>query len=70
MFDPKIKIPKPLMEKIKSASERSGCSSVDEFITNVLEKEADRINNQTQAKTGKKDDEIIKNRLKGLGYID
>ena len=70
MFGSKIKISKDLMEKIKLATKISGCSSIDEFVANTLEKEADRINNQATTKSDRTDDEIIKNRLKGLGYID
>ncbi len=70
MFGSKIKISKDLMEKIKLAAQISGCSSIDEFIANTLEQEADRINNQATTQSDKTDDEIIKNRLKGLGYID
>ena len=69
MLGPKIKVSKELMEKIKLAAELSGCSSPDEFITNVLERESDKINNQAKQEQTQ-DNEIIKNRLKGLGYID
>ncbi|MCB1194730.1 hypothetical protein KDK77_00970 [bacterium] len=69
MLGPKIKITKELLEKVKLAAELSGCSSTDEFIANVLEREADKINNQAK-KQQAEDSAVIKNRLKGLGYID
>lgn len=67
----KIKINKELQKKCKSASEKLGCSSVEEFVTRILERETDKIISQTEGKQeNTKNEEAIKNRLKGLGYID
>lgn len=71
MFGPKLKISKELMEKMKLASDHVGCSSVDEFVESVLEREADRINREIAAdKISKEEVDDITEKLKGLGYID
>ena len=58
----KIKIDKDLFTKLKERSEEVGYSSVDEFITHILETEV--------SKSGISDSpDEIKERLKGLGYI-
>lgn len=59
---PKIKIEKELYEKVKEVAEESGYSSVEEFVSHVLE----RVINPPEAKD---QDEDVLNRLKGLGYI-
>ena len=62
MFGSKIKLDKDLMEKIKKYAQMAGYSSPEEFIVHALEKEI--------AKLEESDDEaVIKERLKGLGYI-
>lgn len=58
----KIKIENELYEKVKKISQELGYSSVDEFVTHVLEREV--------SPPGSDDtDEDVVNRLKGLGYI-
>lgn len=58
----KVKLDSALVDKIKKYAEIAGYSSVEEFITHALEKEL--------AKIGDSDDEDeIRKRLKGLGYI-
>ena len=64
MFAPKVKIDKDLYAKLKRYAMVAGYSSADEFVTHVLEKELRKIE---EAATG--DEETIKKRLKGLGYI-
>jgi len=63
MFGPKIKLDKGLYEQLKECSEVAGYSSLDEFVQHVLEKEVARI------QTGADDEETVKKRLEGLGYI-
>jgi hypothetical protein len=58
----KIKIEKALLERAKKCAELAGYSSVDEFITHLIEKELSQLE-------GADSDEEIKERLKGLGYI-
>ena len=62
MFGPKIKLSKDLYDKVKQIAELSGYSSVDEFVVHVLEKEISKVNQDD-------DEEKLKERLKGLGYI-
>lgn len=58
----KIKIDKNLLERARKLSSAAGYSSVDEFISHLIEKEL-------AALEGAGDDEEVKKRLKGLGYI-
>ncbi len=58
----KVKLDKALVEKLKKIAEVAGYASVEEFITHALEKELAKFDDA-------KDEEEIKKRLKGLGYI-
>jgi len=58
----KIKIEKDLFERAKKCADLAGYSSVDEFITHLIEKELSKLE-------GAESDEEVKERLKGLGYI-
>lgn len=58
----KIKIEKGLYERVKKVAQIAGYSSVDEFITHLIEKELAKIDDT-------KGDDQVKERLKGLGYI-
>ena len=59
----KIKIDSNLFEQAKKAAETAGYSSVEEFITHVIEAEV--------AKHEKTDtDEKVADQLRGLGYIE
>jgi metal-responsive CopG/Arc/MetJ family transcriptional regulator len=62
MFEPKVKIGKDLLEKIKKYAAIAGYSSPDEFITHALEKEIAKLEEAGS-------DEEIKKKLQGLGYI-
>lgn len=62
MFEPKIKLDKALMARVKRYSDLAGYSSVDEFVTHVIEKELAKSE-------GSESEEDIKKKLKGLGYI-
>ncbi|GJM44518.1 MAG: hypothetical protein DHS20C21_13600 [Gemmatimonadota bacterium] len=59
----KVKLDKDLLARVKKYSDIAGYSSVEEFITHALEKELAKL------EEGGDDEEEIKNRLKGLGYI-
>jgi metal-responsive CopG/Arc/MetJ family transcriptional regulator len=59
---PKIKINKELYQKVKHISESAGYSSVNEFISHLLERAVD------QAGLEENDEDLLK-RLQGLGYI-
>jgi hypothetical protein len=62
MFGRKVKLSNELYAKAKSCAELAGYSSVEEFVTHVLEKEL------AQLEQGDSEEEI-KKKLQGLGYI-
>ena len=59
----KIKVDSNLFERVKKAAEVAGYSSVDEFITHIIEKELAK-HEDTEA------DEKAADQLRGLGYIE
>ena len=59
---PKVKIDKGLYEKVKQVSEDAGYSSVEEFVSHLLERAVEPPETQDT------DEEVVK-RLQGLGYI-
>lgn len=63
----KIKIDDDLYARAKKISDTAGYSSVDEFIAHVLEKEIQTLTGGGDYSA--EDEEKIKERLKGLGYI-
>jgi hypothetical protein len=63
MFEHKLKISDSLYEGLKKAAEAKGYSSPEEFALHVLEKSALDTSEQPS-------EEEVRNRLKGLGYID
>ena len=58
-----IKLEKDLFERVKRCADAGGCSSPQEFVRHVLEKELSTIED------GESDEEILK-KLQGLGYIE
>jgi uncharacterized protein (DUF1778 family) len=63
MFEPKIKVDRGLYETLKRAAQIAGYSSVDEFVTHILEKAAAEVQ-EAQS------EEEVRKRLQGLGYIE
>ena len=63
MASKKIKIDGDLYQKAKKYAETAGYSSVDEFITHMLEKALSDI------EEGGDSIEEVEKRLRGLGYI-
>ena len=59
----KIKIDSSLLARAKEAAGTAGYSSVEEFITHIIEKELAKYEVE-QA------DEKVADQLRGLGYID
>lgn len=71
MFGHKIKVNKELYDKIKRAADLAGCSSLEEFIESILDREAQRVITQYgKDKVTDKEVEDIANKLKGLGYLE
>ncbi|MFQ5601713.1 MAG: hypothetical protein ACE5HS_00425 [bacterium] len=62
MLGPKIKLEKELYDRVKKFADIAGYSSVEEFITHVLEKELSSIDDSES-------EEEVKKRLQGLGYL-
>ncbi len=60
----KIKLESELCDRAKKFAETAGYSSVDEFITHVIEKELSKI------EEGGDSVEEVEKRLRGLGYIE
>jgi hypothetical protein len=63
MFGPKVKIDKALYDRAVAVSAKAGYSSVDEFITAMIEKELAKLEDDTDQKG-------LEDRLRGLGYIE
>ena len=62
MLGPKLKIDKDLLARAEKVSKAAGYSSVSEFITHIIERELEKLDDAAS-------EEELKNRLKGLGYI-
>lgn len=60
---PKIKIDKGLYEQMKKYAEKAGYSSVDEFVSHTLEKVLEMASDEQL-------DDAVKERLRGLGYLE
>jgi len=59
----KIKIESGLFDRAKTAAEAAGYSSVDEFITHLIEQGIEQAGSDDT-------DEQVSEKLRGLGYID
>ena len=59
----KIKIDSNLYHRAKEAAEKSGYSSLEEYITHLLEKELAKTNPE-------QGEEKVAEQLRGLGYIE
>jgi hypothetical protein len=57
-----VKFDKALWAKLKRYADLAGYSSVDEFVTHVVEKEIAQLE-------GSDSEEEIRRKLKGLGYL-
>ncbi len=62
MWGAKITLDKDLMNRVKKHAGEVGYSSVEEFVTDVLEREL-AATEETEP------DEALKKRLQGLGYL-
>ena len=69
----KIEINNELFEKIKKRMKKTQFNSVDSYITYILEQVLLNIKKEedkTEKVMSKEDEEIVKKRLKALGYPD
>lgn len=62
MFGSGLKLDKALVARAKRYADLAGYSSVEEFISHVVEKELAKLE-------GSDSEEEIKKKLKGLGYL-
>ena len=58
----KVKLEKDLYKRVAEFSEKAGYSSIEEFVSHVLE---EAVGSLEQAE----DEEVVKQRLQGLGYL-
>ncbi len=65
MFGPSVKLDGDLLKRCKQHAQDAGYSSVEEFITHVLEREL-----KSKQQGSQQDQEEITKRLQGLGYIE
>ena len=65
----KIKLDKDLLARAAKAAESAGYSSTEEFVAHVLEKELEKILPKDESGYSEEEEERIKERLRGLGYI-
>jgi hypothetical protein len=62
MFGAGLKLDRALLARAKRYADMAGYSSVDEFVTHMLEKELAKLESSAS-------EQEILNKLKGLGYI-
>ena len=64
-----LKIPRPLYELIKEIIKSSGFTSVNEFVVYVLRDLISRIDTPREEELSVKEVDLIRRRLKNLGYL-
>ena len=62
----KIKIDKELLKKAREYAAKAGYTSVEEFVSHIIEKE---ISKAEETESEEEEEEEVKKRLQGLGYI-
>ena len=60
----KIKVDSTLYERAKQAAEKEGYSSLEEFVTSIIEKEVSDLEIPSD------NEDAINDQLSGLGYIE
>jgi hypothetical protein len=64
----KVKIDGELLERVQLCVKAGGYESVDEFVVQVLEKELKNLVRLGEGEAPSR--ELVKKRLRGLGYIE
>jgi len=64
-----LKIPRPLYDKLRTVIQGSGFRSVNEFVVYVLRDLISLRQDEKEADLSKDEIDIIKQRLKNLGYF-
>ena len=63
IYMPKVNLDSGIFERARSAAEKAGYSSVDEFVVHAIERELERLKvDEAEAQ--------VADQLKGLGYIE
>lgn len=70
-----ISIPTPLADKIKTRCEGTGFNSVSSYVTYVLRQVISSVEEKEEAEEdkeafSKEDEELVKERLRSLGYLE
>ena len=66
-----IRISQDLLKKIKIRVEEAGFTSVDEYVTFVMEEVIKEVENEEPEEVfSEEDEEKVKERLRALGYLD
>ena len=65
-----VSLPKSLIDRIKERIKETEFSSVSEWITCVLEEVLTDMEKNEGKETRSKEEEIIKERLRALGYLE
>jgi len=68
--DPNIEVPEHIHSRVEDRLHRTSFSSVDEYVTYVLEEVLVEVEQATTGAHESVDDEDVKNRLESLGYLD
>ena len=63
-------LPAELFIQIDKRAKSTGFSSVDEYITFIIEEVLREENEEEKVSFSKEEEDEIKKRLKGLGYLD
>lgn len=67
----KIPVSKALYERAKTAAEKQGASSLEEFVQKIIEKEVDKVLSPAMKHEATSQEiEDITSKMKGLGYLE
>jgi len=71
---PKIEVPDKSYDRLADRAQEKGFESPDNYVNSVLKQVVDKIERkkkrQERKTYSKEEEEKVKNRLRGLGYLD
>lgn len=69
---PKVEVPEKLWERLSERSEEKGFANTEDYIVDILEQVARKLRTKKGKKQGfsEEEEEKVKDRLRGLGYLD
>ncbi len=65
-----VSIPVPLAKKIEDRIKKTGFTSISDYVTYVLREVISNVEKKDKQAFSREDEERVKQRLKGLGYLD